>query len=125
MFSCLMLVFISGIGCAKSVTMNPKIEKKCVIDKSYREGVLASELANKLIQERKFLDAIELLDKWIGIIGQTYYYEGLEDDSEQKFLLSKFEKEKGAISIAANLKLTVLTSRLIAYRTGKLHCSNP
>jgi len=107
-----------GAGCQGSFAM-VQSNDSCAIMKRYSENKILLDEGNLLIEKKEYLQAIELFDRGIASIGQSYSIEGVEDDTEMKFGLSNIEKSKGSFEISANLKSSVLSARLQEFLNGR------
>ena len=107
-----------GVGCQGGFSMGQN-NNPCAIPNLYSENKKLLDEGNLLVEKKEYLQAIELFDRGIASIGQSYYIEGVEDDTEMKLGLSNIEKSKGSFEISANLKSSVLSARLQEFLNGR------
>ncbi|NHZ95331.1 hypothetical protein [Massilia sp. CCM 8734] len=92
------------------------------MESEHAAAVTLSKQADKFIDDGNYVTAITLLDRGVGIVGKAYRSQDVIDDTGMKLTLSHIEERKGALSIAANLRSRVLSSRLELYGQ-RLECT--
>ncbi len=75
-----------------------------------------SRAANSALAAGRFGDANALFDDALAALGDRYRAATVIDDTGMKLTLAKGEAAKGNVSAAANLKKSVVTSRLAQFR---------
>ena len=114
----IVLFLILNAACKGTLPMSAPDDNSCLTNERLLQGKQAIDRANALIAQEEYSQAIEILDESLVLLGDSYIYDGLLDDTGQKLLLSNFEKARGAFNVSAALKLGVMNSRLEAYRVA-------
>jgi len=111
-FVALFFLLTASVVCDSACGMTSADDDASLSDERLVAGRQAIDFARSLISKSEYFEAIVVLDSAITSIGEDYIDEAALDDTPMKLIISHFEKERGNLAVSANLKLSVLVSRI-------------
>lgn len=117
MTKCIVGLIFSLPVCAAAAPLTERTIDRCGSFESYQQALRHYGNGATAVANGDARVAVQSFDSGVDALGATYYDEDLIDDSGMKLVLAKTEEAQGRFESAANLKKSVLESRLSAWRS--------